>query len=152
MIKKNYHSNYRIPRILSNHKRLVYNISFTDSCRYDIGDAQDQINKLFGIGYFPYHRYNSVRFGWRYNKDKDVIDIFSYYYMDGLLYNDFICHVEFNKTFRYDIIIINDMHRLMVKGIAKNVPLRPRKLGYCLYPYFGGKVKAPHDIIINMKP
>lgn len=45
---------------------LVHKITFTESCRYDIGPEQADDYQLFGIGYLPHHHRNSVRFGWRY--------------------------------------------------------------------------------------
>jgi hypothetical protein len=32
----------------------------------------------------------------------------------------------------------------------KSIDLKPRFIGYELFPYFGGNIKAPHDIIIDI--
>ena len=43
-------------------------VTFHRSCAYMLPDGdQLDVNKLFGVGYFPHHHKDSARFGWNYN-------------------------------------------------------------------------------------
>jgi hypothetical protein len=168
VIKKGKHSSYKLPRLVKS-KNLKYRITFTESCRYDIGsEDQGDINKLFGFGHInlnviykkdgklkfrPMHHYSSVRFGWRYNLQTDKIEILSYYYDRGIRNYSLICDVEINESFIYEIkelsessyvLNINDNFSTIV-----NIPTKSLK--YILGLYFGGNKKAPHDIRVEME-
>ena len=151
IIKQGCHSYAHIPFIGWDVKRMTRNVMFTKSCIYDIGQDQSDVNKLFGIGYYPHHHNRSIRFGWRWNLLDKKIDILAYWYFNGVREFLPLTQVEIGKTYRYDIIVFPKMHRMMVKGTVKNVILEPRSLSYSLHPYFGGNQKAPHDIEIIIK-
>ena len=63
-------------------KKMVRELYFDYSCKYflNIEDAGD-VNKLFGIGYFPGHHTDSARVGWNYVDGK--IRLYAYCYVDG---------------------------------------------------------------------
>jgi hypothetical protein len=153
MIKAGTHSPFRVPSLLWSPNRIRYDVTFTESCRYNIGPEQDDINKLFGIGYFPHHHDNSVRFGWRYRNDIDIIEIMAYWYKDGQRDFAYLCSVEIGKQWRYDLTIgqSNQSMHVVGKSVPYIVPVRPRRMGYLLQPYFGGNMTAPHDIEIKMQ-
>ena len=48
-------------------KEMSRDVYFDLSAKYDLpGDADDEdVNKLFGFGFFPSHHIESARFGWR---------------------------------------------------------------------------------------
>ena len=152
IIEKGTHSPFRTPSILWRPQRIRYDVTFTESCRYDISAEQADINKLFGIGYLPHHHDNSVRFGWRYLDKVDMVEILAYWYDNGVRGWWHLCAVEIGKQWRYDLTIGQSNHSLHVvgKSVPYIVPVQPRRVGYLLQPYFGGNMTAPHDIEIKM--
>jgi hypothetical protein len=162
VIKKGTHSPFRLPKLLFGTKKLAYSVKFTDSCRYEIGSDQTDINKLFGIGYFPYHHRNSVRFGWVYNPSKNAtMEIWAYWYENGKRYYEFLCDVPINSPAYYEIATeyVKEWgwyFRLKVifdRDVIGNavVTVKPQSVGYLLRPYFGGNQTAPHNMEIWME-
>jgi hypothetical protein len=161
-IRKGTHSPFRLPRLLFGTRKLAYSVKFTDSCRYDIGSDQTDINKLFGIGYFPHHHRNSVRFGWVYNPSKyQTMEIWAYWYDKGERKYEFMCDVPINSVAYYEIATeyVKEWgwyFRLKVifdrDVIGKAVvTIKPQSVGYLLRPYFGGNQTAPHNMEIWME-
>jgi len=149
IIKKNTHAPLRLPKLLINPKVLEYNVTFTDSCRYDIGEDQTDINKLFGIGYFPFHHWNSVRIGWAYNPTTDKIDISAYWYEKGQRKWQETVRKNIGEEINFKIEIGKHNHYISINNSYATIPLPGQRLGYLLRPYFGGNRKAPHDIEIK---
>ena len=52
-------------------RKMSCEVSFTESCRYNVGKDQSDINKLFGFSVGMHHK-NSVRVGWRYVPSADL--------------------------------------------------------------------------------
>lgn len=162
IIRQDTHAPFpRIPRILYKPTELAYNVRFTPSCAYDLGDEdQHDVNKLFGIGYFPSHRHDSVRFGWNYSLEKKKIQIYAYIYQNGRRSFDHIDDLEIGKTVGMVIKVTergygrNRMrgHSLWINGEQKywTSAVDPFPLAYLLRPWFGGNRVAPHDIWIEM--
>lgn len=131
-------------------------VTFTDSCRYDLGNAnQEDWNKLFGVGYLWSHHDNSARFGWRYNKQKDCIEIGTYCYIDGQRIMDYICDVSIGKEYIMILKITEDYYSFEVidtesqPSKIRYTPKWHNKLfSYPLGLYFGGDEVAPHDITV----
>jgi len=162
VIKKGTHSPFRLPRLLFGGRKLAYTVVFKNSCRYEIGSDQSDINKLFGIGYFPHHHRNSVRFGWVYNPSKnDTMEIYAYWYKDGERFSEFLCDVPINSPVYYEIekeyaVNFGWYFRLRVVFDKKKiggaiVTVKPQSVGYLLRPYFGGNQTAPHNMEIWME-
>jgi len=156
-IKKGNHYSFSIPCIHFNKKSFSYLIEFTDSCKYDIGKNQYDINKLFGLSYGLHHN-NSARFGWRWNPKKNSIDIISYVYINGERIKDnskiLITDVKLNVPFIISFKVENEYYSFTVFYNDKkyNKKIKHGSLpfwGYKLNPYFGGKISSPHDIIIK---
>jgi hypothetical protein len=151
LIRKGDHSDDRFPYLWVNKKKMEFDITFTESCRYNLGTDQSDQNKLFGIGYSPGHRMNSVRFGWFYNPTLDCIEISAYTYEDGVRYILQMAKVAIGETNRYVLTIDGDRHDLEVVGKARNrVMTKSSAFSYMLHPYFGGNQPAPHHIYIKM--
>ncbi len=160
IIKKGRHySNMSFFPILAVGKeRIAYDVMFTPSCAYDIGISdQLDINKLFGIGYFPQHHKNSVRFGWRYDLKMEAIELLAYYYADGKRAWEHVAYVTIGERVICIIDIMEEGHFLVVYNDSMKLgevfleQPKGRDVGYRLKPYFGGNQKAPHDICIQMK-
>lgn len=151
IIHKNTHAPLRFPRLLIKPKLLAYRVGFTESCRYDIGKDQGDINKLFGVGYFPSHHDNSVRIGWNYDIGSGKINIFAYWYVEGTRGWQYLRSVEIGEQHYFKIYIDGNMHRLDVAGRTYYIDVNATKVSYLLRPYFGGNRKAPHTVIIDME-
>lgn len=160
-IKKGTHSPFRFPKLIpGSHHLYGYDIVFTPSCAYNLeNEDQLDVNKLFGIGYFPSHHKNSVRFGWRYFVEKQQIEILSYYYKDSQRYFDHICFVNIGDLYSFSLTITDKYHELIVASkyptnypeyYKVEIPVIPKSIGYLLRPYFGGNQKAPHDMTIKI--
>lgn len=155
-IKKGTHAPFRLPRILIGSSMIGYRVTFTESCRYDIDSDQSDVNKLFGIGYFPHHHKNSVRFGWRYSHG--AIELMAYWYQNGHRYFDSIRDLEIGKPYILKLHILRDWHTLTVSETldmknttSLNLPVEGKNLGYLLSCYFGGNRTAPHTMEIKME-
>jgi len=160
-IKKGTHSPLKLPKFIfsGNGTMLFYDIEFTESCRYDLGtEDQLDINKLFGIGYFPHHHKNSIRFGWRYDTTIQKMEILTYWYRNGVRNYEHICHVEIGVPYVYSIHCFENRQELSIYGkndnsrfFQKHTTYVPSKeIGYILRPYFGGNRKAPHNMTIKI--
>lgn len=148
-IKKGTHAPCRLPRLLIGTSSLVMSVSFDKSCIYDIGSEQGDVNKLFGIGYFPHHRFKSVRVGWNYNLQTKLIDLFSYWYAENNLTFNYLESTELYKNNIISIDIEKDKHTIHTPSVIQEIYLPSNGNGYLLREYFGGQTKAPHDISIN---
>ena len=129
--------------------------------QYDLkSNDQYDINKLFGISYGFHHR-NSARFGWRWDLDKDKIEILAYVYKNGKRINEWeqdihIAYIDFFEFYEMEIqknkneyifTLKKDSDKKVYKKLIKS---RAKCFfSYELFPYFGGNKKAPHDISIS---
>jgi hypothetical protein len=158
-IKKGTHAPFRIPKVIpGKYHQYSHYIVFTESCRYDLkNEDQADINKLFGIGYFPNHHENSVRFGWRYITDLDAMEIMAYWYTNKERKWNHVCFVSIEKVYQYILNITGNFHTLSVYDGTSPVgdftiydDVKPMSFGYLLRPYFGGNRKAPHNMTIKI--
>jgi len=147
-------------RLFLNKSRLAFSVCFNYTAKYDIGSNQSDINKLFGIGYLPGHHRNSARFGWRYNKDINKIDIFSYVYDSGKRKATFLCSIAINVPHvfileispirnQYGFTVVQRNVNMIISSYDERVQHIPA-IGYFLNSYFGGDETAPHDIDYTM--
>jgi len=116
-------------------KEVTMCFRFDESARY-LGRTvyeSEMINKLGGFGNIFHHR-NSIRLGWRYDPINDVILLYIY---------------EYRKGERLEPRLV-DKVRI---GQTKKFRLKSDKafwFGRFNFPWWGGKVKAPHDIKIKL--
>lgn len=161
VIKKGRHRGTPNPlRIYLNKTKIVYDVYFNPSCKYDLGNQnQHDVNKLFGIGYIPHHK-ESARFGWRYNKDTEKILLSAYCYVKGERIIKELCEVPFFRWQRLELVIFNDEYMFTVadkeqiwnrSAIAHIDKQHNRCLSYRLGLYFGGDEKAPREMSIEIK-
>jgi hypothetical protein len=151
-IRKGQRTDPRLPQLYVNAGHLSYLVEFMPSCHYDLGKDQGDINKLFGFGYMPAHRENSIRFGWWYNPEADSIAIMAYWYDNGKRDYAFLRHVALSDVHQYTIVAQGDMHMMSIDHrLLKTVIVKRSGLSYGLFPYFGGSHPAPNDIHIKMR-
>jgi hypothetical protein len=145
---------------------ITKQVTFNKSAIYQFHDEdQYDINKLFGLSYGMHHT-NSTRFGWRsLGVYSSMIEIVAYCYVDGKRVEEdgtnlYIGMVDINKPYTFHITVTDEDYNFSIidftgddfkvvgsKTITHNgIP----KLGYHLYPYFGGNRAAPHNITINI--
>lgn len=151
IIQRNTHAPLRLPRLLVKPRLLAYRIGFTESCRYDIGRDQGDINKLFGVGYFPSRHDNSVRIGWNYDIVSGKINLFAYWYVGGSRKWQYLRSVEIGQPYYFKIYIDGNHHRIDAAGRIYHVEVNSTKIAYLLRPYFGGNRTAPHTMIIDLE-
>lgn len=169
-IKKGRHYGhpFPIPMLLfgkSLNKRVV--VCFGESARYDLGDDQSDINKLFGFSY-GFHHNNSDRIGWRYIQKSDQVEILLYSYVDKKRIKRHIAYMDIGVA--YDVKLSVELKypgknrrvRVDIYNLeSKEVPFIYIThfsyeqvwyyIKYTLGLYFGGNRKAPHNIIITNK-
>lgn len=126
-------------------------VKFGESCRYDIGKDQTDINKLFGIS-FGYHHTNSARIGWRYVPKFDKIELTTYCYVNGeRIKEKSLGFVEFGKTYSVQILSTTDLVRFVLDGSVRAEEKVPSSgISYPLSLYFGGNYYAPHNMYIDL--
>jgi len=152
------------PRFHINRKQISNTCTFYSDANYDFGDIdQLDINKLFGLSYGLHHN-NSARFGWRWNIEKQMVEILAYVYVDGVRITEgaadlHIGYVHPGIQYDYTIKVVDGYYEFTL-----NSPLYPTPKvvkikcsdrltwwGYKLYPYFGGNKKAPHTVHIDLE-
>ena len=149
-IKQGNHSSGLHFNLLPPGCELTYKVTFTESCKYSTWKSDSSIHKLFGIGFFPYHRINSIRFGWSY-EGTELIRIHKYIYKDGVRTIEPLTWVPVNEPAYLSIFSDKESqsYGMICQHVVEQVKMKPQ-FGYQLYPYFGGRWKAPHDIEIKM--
>lgn len=140
----------------------LYEVIFDDSCRYDLGSIdQEDTNKLFGWSYGLHHN-NSVRVGWRYNKESDDIELLLYIYEDGK--RDIIELEQLNIPIgeKWYLSLASNSYGVSLdvrhkndetvygRAYSINRVFKP-KWGYNLGLWFGGNNSAPKDMRIWLK-
>jgi hypothetical protein len=149
-----------LPLIINRDKPFILtkHFKFTDSSIYLFHDEdQHDVNKLFGFS-IGLHHDNSIRFGWRPNKDLSRMEIVGYEYRDKIRIPTIpICEVKLNKWYKYELIYHNKTNEIeysvidndKVYNFKHQLKMKNKyNWGYKLDLYFGGNKKAPHDIII----
>lgn len=132
---------------------------FTESCLYDFNDIPDEkdINKLCGISTSYNHHIQSARFGWRCLDNKHI-EILTYCYDNKkLLKFDILGTVLPEEIFSGKIIVKSDRFVFYFKKekytkiIEVKKTLKSSYFKYKLGFYFGGNLKAPHDMTLYLR-
>ncbi len=156
------------PPYIERVESLNYEITFNESCIYDHGDIdQWDWNKLIGVkkNFFS-PRKNSFMVGWRWNKEKDRLELTSYsHYETGKAnYNDrgifYINRKELKDSINIKITLLNKWIRLEISSKHYKIDELVRvtiedknsfNKGWLIKNWFGGTKSAPHKITINYK-
>ena len=130
--------------------------SLDESCWYGRRDIDDTtgVNKILGRSMGLNPNRNSVRVGWQpvFNK-KGEIRLYAYVHEGGQKYQYDIARINTDTEYVVDILFYNDSIEYMLYGESIAVldhSLRP-KIGWKLFPYFGGNSHAPWDMKIFAK-
>ncbi len=137
--------------------RFSWAVKFTESCRYDLGNEdQFDTNKLVGIGYVPGHHVDSARFGWRYDIEKGMIELFAYCYLNGRRIIKTIGYCKIGQEYNIDLYVSRWAYYFSLIEAGSTISeteivhAHKKRLKYRLGPYFGGNQVAPHDITIEI--
>lgn len=137
--------------------RIIKKVRFNQSAKYDIGNDNNDVNKLFGIGYFPHHHKESARFGWNYNQQENLIRIFAYCYVGGIRNIELLSETGIYNQLILMLDIIDKKYSFTVLNSGKSeiggcdIPFsHDKRIGYKLGCYFGGDRVAPHKIKIEI--
>lgn len=157
-------------------KSFSWYVKFDETARYpSLGKDDGDINKLIGICLLPWwyvlitpivgilaaaftdamHK-DSLRFGWRYNRETDEIELYSYCYHNSERAVQYLTSVKIGEWFNVNIdksysvaslwvVTSNIMSRIYHKALPKN-----KTLAVLARPYFGGNKPAPNDITITI--
>lgn len=150
-IFKNFHYCFPPTFKFSFKNMFEWTVIFDESCKYyfDNDDKYD-INKLCGLRMhmFTNHK-NSFRFGWLYNQETNLIDIYCYYYVNGK--RDFykINSVQIGKETTLKINFLKNKVEFITNNRLFLVSYEGRNIiKYFSTFYFGGNLKAPHTMFI----
>ena len=132
-------------------------VEFDITAKYDLNsDDNNDVNKLFGFGYINGgHHTDSARFGWNWNNETAMVNLYAYYYNQGLRGFKKICEVPINTKLvlrisnmrnRYEFSVYKMLSFDMLIGAVEIFHAHNKKWAYKLGCYFGGNPTAPHDI------
>ncbi|UOR07142.1 hypothetical protein MUN82_08600 [Hymenobacter aerilatus] len=147
-------------------------VIFTPSCEYESQAYNaDDVNKLFGISFgFSGPHKNSARFGWRWSKSAQCIELLAYVYVNGQRNWDkqmrfpvvaqvkigqrVDCRINYHTEFAAPCFSFTVREHETNKVIAAKFEDAPGKLpsyGLTHGLYFGGALVSPHDITVEME-
>ena len=162
-IKEGNHYSFHWPKLyFGNKTEFDIDITLGVGCRYQFyGSDSSDINKLFGVS-FGYHHKNSIRIGWNHHTDGRFC-LFYYAYNKGIRVDRVIgycsqherVNIKIKLNFNKDLVEITSKNFISITSIpivTRQVSFKfPKfKIGYYLFPYFGGNCKAPHDMNIGI--
>jgi hypothetical protein len=159
VVKKGHHYFKPHHNKITFEKTIFKRVVFEYDCKYDLSDDdQLDINKLFGVGFFPHHHRNSIRYGWRWNNDRHVIELFAYVYDRGKRKAQYILDLKIGVQYTLCLFIntenclfvIQDQRGWTIRTLLIKHTIPIMLLGYTLHPYFGGNKTAPHSMTINI--
>lgn len=146
-------------------------VTFDESCAYDSADYNGlDVNKLFGLSFgLRGVHWNSARFGWRWSKSAQCIELLAYVYKEGVRNHDeqlrypvvaqvkpgqrVYCKIiaEYDEEFEgphylFEVDADNQPWRMLVVPRPKSLP----SYGLTHGLYFGGALSAPHEMKVQI--
>lgn len=159
-IHKGKHRSFPFIFGLHSKKWMERDVVFDSSAAYELNsEDQNDVNKLFGFGYFNGHHQDSARFGWNYSAVAGRVRLYAYCYVNGERIIKELCEVHIHKKvrcliniyqYRYAFTVhdgYNNWHQLAHVDVEFD---HKRKWKYKLGCFFGGNNPAPHDITIKI--
>ncbi len=173
VIPSGFHISHFLPGLYRAKTLLNFDFMFTSSCKYDLGYEHNlDVNKLFGRSFGLVHNTttiwgrlfkksaNSFRIGWNCCSQNGKIQLFAYYYNDGVRKIEYIAEVDVNKNYNCYIYMDRTANKIRVNLTSdkfesstvydfrfKDCP----QWGLKLFPYFGGTYWAPQRMTIYIK-
>ena len=150
---------------------MTRHVTFGESCRYELPDYHgENVNKLFGLSFgFGGVHHNSARFGWRWSRSQQCIELLAYCYVNGVRNWDeqkrfpVVARVLPSQTVRCEIAAAYEyingqdvpVYTFMVEGPGIHCLLSVPRVDVPPYGltcglYFGGALPAPHDIHVTI--
>lgn len=170
LIKKGEHySQNRFLKLFLFEKKVKFLIDFDNSIiQYnDNAFNKSDINKIVGLCFLsfkaiwnsiikvtPIHQYNSIRLGYVVRQDK--LDLYAYWYRDGVRNYEFIDTVEAFGFLEVSFEIFGNCVGILIRGIktGRNVSvyanINTSSIANMLFPYYGGDETAKQDFLINI--
>jgi len=169
LLKKGNH--YSIPKkikIYMHTKEFQWKVKFSKECWYERGVVEfTGYNKLRGVTFGthqenPWGKWkltkwlvNSALLAWQPNfndPEKKKINLYLYYDVNGVEYRQIFNSVNIEEEFLIGYTIKkNGVYISINNGKEYHMPTKTwLKLGYHLWPYFGGKSTAPHDMNVTI--
>jgi len=162
--KKNRHycSPFPWPKFIKGTEiNMANKVKFDESIIYELpGEDQHDVNKLFGAS-SGFHQTNSDRIGFRYNPERNQIEIVLYSYFDKKRVPTMsVCFINIGEEVEIylNVSLVENARNVSAKVIKNNetigeVNIQNKKCNwncfkYSLGGYFGGNRKAPHEINI----
>jgi hypothetical protein len=146
IIRKGFHACLHGFRFTSN--RIAFNFLVDDSWFYETKNAG--INKIVGISNGLFHMKHSIRLGWQCINNEIVLYAYAHVGNTKGHVAVELCRVKEGwHTCR--IWIHKSYYHVKVgeSGVRINDSYNS-KIHYLLYPFFGGKDKAPHNIYFSI--
>lgn len=160
-IHKGFHISHILPKFHNNKSFIKFSFKFSKECLYDLGNDNNQdINKLFGLGFGFNHHIQSFRIGWNCEKQNDKIQLFSYYYNDSIRKMEYICDINVDEVYDCYIYFDRASNRIFVDISQESFNINNsydfrfkdcKRWGFYLFPYFGGDECSPHKMKSTVK-
>lgn len=147
-IKKGRHRSVWFPRFTFK-RVLIGSFTLLGDFSYDIGKKQTDSNKLIGLSNGIWHRYNSIRVGFRWNKVLKCIDIVGICYDKGKREIRVINRIQ-NNSEKVSFLISIEKDKYIIRIGDKtemfNNTSKWKFIRYFLFPFFGGTESSPKDL------
>jgi|GEM_PF-1250252 len=142
---------------------LSATVTFDSTCIYDIGTVDEQDwNKVIGLGFVgsstdditsgvPPHQIDGARIGWRWNPQRQRIDLGAYVYINGQLTSFKIAETPINQPTQLTIKVDYDRKLYQIMGGKPIAFTHGKTFAYKTGLYFGGNQPAPHQIRVKIK-
>lgn len=151
-------------------KRMKRCVTFDTSCAYDSAAYNaDDVNKLFGLSFgFGGVHHNSARFGWRWSKSAQCIELLAYCYVNGVRNQDaqlrfpVVAQVGLNERIELEIVAcehkgqfayifkVKRVHEIFDHTTVAGGPDSLPGFGLTHGLYFGGVLTAPHEMSVKI--
>ena len=149
---------YSSPRLFQSlqSNTLDFQATFNESAIYQFHEQsfQDSKNKLLGFSDCnSTHHENSARFAWQWYNGR--LEIYAYCYVKSERKERFIGTVKLNEPNHYQLILsdrnyifrLNDGEPVYIDRATEC----DKGAYYMLWPYFGGRLPAPHNVSISIE-
>ena len=133
---------------------IIGKVTFLGDFYYNIGAKhQKDSNKVIGLSNGFWHRWSSIRVGWRWDKTLNSLEVVGICYNRGKREIKRIKLIKENKEYSFTIHISNDYYTILFDDqvVTFENKSKWKFLRYYLFPYFGGRVSAPKDFKFNIK-